>query len=187
AWDQQKASEKARPREIRATYQAAKARIQGLTDIKHADRKTALSLARMAKVQAELALAESVKAERLALKQAYSVKASDLFRVFLQERAQAGDEQALAELRRQRIEPLDRDARAQQLASGADPAHAQQDALARGEQIAYRVALNGDVTYQMHDRDVLRDEPRAVKILEDHDRDVLETGLRLALAKFGPR
>jgi hypothetical protein len=186
-WDKQKASEKARPREIRATYQAEKARIQSLTDIKHADRKSALSLARMAKVQAEQALAELVKAERLALKQAYSVKASDLFRAFLQERAQAGDEQALAELRRQRIEPLDRDARARQLAGGADPAHVHQDPLARGEQIAYRVALNGDVTYQMHGRDVLRDEPRAVKILEDHDRDVLETGLRLALAKFGPR
>lgn len=187
AWKLQRAKDKERPQEIRAVFEKEKARIKDLTGVTRADRKAALSLARMARVQADKAHIDIKKAEHLALKQAYSVKASDLFRAFLQERAQAGDEQALAELRRQRIEPLNRDPRAHQLAGAADPAHAHQDPLARGDQIAYRVALNGDVTYQMHGRDVLRDEPRAVKILEDHDKDVLETGLRLALAKFGPR
>lgn len=191
AWDQQKVASVERRQTIRRTFQQEKARIYADAKMKPADRRAAISLARMDKVQAEKTLTEQSKVERAALKTAYTVKAADLFRVFLQERAQAGDEHALAELRRQRIEPIERNALAQQLTGGAtsqaDEDRRGKDPIQQGEKIAYRVALNGDVTYQIDGRDVLRDESRAVKVLESNDREVLETGLRLALQKFGPR
>lgn len=190
AWELQKASQKDRKAEILKWFNEEKARIYAATENKYVERRAAFSLARMEKIGRDKALAEQIKAERQALKEKYAAKASELFRVFLQERAQAGDVQALTELRRQRIEPLQRDNQGKQLGTGAtDEQHRRgEDLFILGENITHRVAINGEVTYQLDGRDVLRDEVRAVKVLdENNDRAVLETGLRLALQKFGPR
>ncbi|MFB0827745.1 LPD7 domain-containing protein [Chromobacterium violaceum] len=190
AWELQKASQRDRKGEILKWFNEEKARIYAATENKYVERRAAFSLARMEKIGRDKALAEQIKAERQALKEKYAAKASELFRVFLQERAQAGDVQALAELRRQRIEPLQRDDQGKQLGTGAtDEQHRRgEDLFILGENITHRVAINGEVTYQLDGRDVLRDEVRAVKVLdENNDRAVLETGLRLALQKFGPR
>jgi hypothetical protein len=98
--------------------------------------------------------------------------------------------QALAELRRQRTEPDHRDTKTACLATGVsastEPDRQGKDVLAQTSVTIYSVARNGNVTYRIAGRDVLRDEARVVKFLDSKDRAVLEIGLRLALQKFGP-
>ncbi|WP_176317920.1 LPD7 domain-containing protein [Burkholderia vietnamiensis] len=190
AWDTQRASEKERRAAINRDFQATKAEINARPGIKPADRRAALSLARMEKVQADKALTARIALERQALKDRYAGKAGDQYRLFLAERAQDGDELALAELRRQRVEPVDRSASQQKLTNGGEqPPQGDgrgREPIERIGPMTYRVAINGNVTYQLDGRDVLRDEPRSVHVLADNESEVIETGLRLAMQKFGP-
>jgi hypothetical protein len=63
----------------------------------------------MERLAKEAALRERVKIEREQLKTEQRKPAREQYRDFLTEKAQAGDEQALAELRRMRPEPTDKD------------------------------------------------------------------------------
>lgn len=187
AWDQQRAGEQGRRRAITVTFQERKSAIYA-AGVKHPQRRAALSIARMEKVEADKALRAAIAKERVTLKARHNLHANELFRTYLQERANDGDAAALGELRRQRLEP-ERHDRLPNVTTG-DPMQRDwrggQDVLNTGP-TSYRVERNGDVTYRIADRDVLRDEARAVKFLAPKERDVLETGLRLALQKFGPK
>jgi hypothetical protein len=58
--------------------------------------------------------------------------------------------------------------------------------LLKAYQLSYQVHLDGAVTYRCGDTDVVRDEGRFVKVLQTQD-ETIETGLRLAQAKFGKK
>ncbi len=189
AWDAQRHAEKERRAAATKIFQASKAGLYADGSLSHSQRRAALSVLRMEKVQGDKVLTAAIEGEREQLKSRYQVKGGELFRVYLQEGANAGDELALAELRRQRTEPERADTREPQLAS-ADKQQRDgrgRDVLEQGGATTYRVERNGDVIYRMANRDVLRDEARSVRVLEPKDREVLETGLRLAMHKFGRR
>jgi hypothetical protein len=182
-WHAQKAREQERRAELRRQYQAARRVIQDDRSRKPAERKAALSLARMAKVNKDMELREQIKAEREALKARYRLKPADQYRTYLAERAERGDADALAELRRQRAQ--------QPMPAGERIEH--QERGKEGERAplmnsaAYSVDRTGNVTYyDDHRRAMFTDSGRAVEFAQT-ERETLEKGLRLALAKFGPR
>lgn len=185
-WTAQRDSEAKRRAAIKQKFQHQKADLNARGGLSRAERRAVLSIARMERVRADQALRAQIDMERAAIKSRYGVKPVDLYRVYLQERAQAGDTRALAELRRQRIEPSAKPSKTEAyIASptpGATPARDAEPLL----NLSYTVGTNGDVTYQFQGRDVIRDEAGMVRVLDD-DRRVAETALRLAVQKFGPK
>lgn len=51
--------------------------------------------------------------------------------------------------------------------------------------LTHWVEINGDITYSLHGRAVLRDEGRRVAVLDEHSEEVIAAGLLLAAEKFG--
>ncbi|CEI18815.1 LPD7 domain-containing protein (plasmid) [Xanthomonas axonopodis pv. cassiae] len=184
-WQEQKQREQGRRDELRRRYQSERRAIQNDSTKKAPDRKAALSLVRMEKVRRDLTLREQIEAERTELKARYRMKPTDQYRAFLAERAGRGDADALAELRRQRVaqpQPTTRERIEDR--DGRDP-----DAAPIRKPIApagYRVDRDGNVTYYDQQlRTMFTDTGPAVEFSQT-ERDTVETGLRLALVKFGP-
>lgn len=185
-WTAQRASEATRRAAIKQKFQRQKSDLYAQGGLSRAERRAALSVARMERVQADQALRAQIDIERATLKARYALKPLELYRVYLQELAQAGDSRALAELRRQRVEPSVKPAKAEPHITASTPGatpHHEAEPLLRD--LSYIVATNGDVTYQFQGRDVIRDEATSVRVL-DADKAVAETALRLAIQKFGP-
>lgn len=186
-WDEQRTRERERRDAIKKEFYAKRSKAQSDRSMRPAERKAAVSVARMERLAKEAALRERVKIEREQLKTEQRKPAREQYRDFLTEKAQAGDEQALAELRRMRPEPTDKDKATD---AQVKPAERQADQdrapLHRAPAITYQVARNGDVTYQRDGRDMLRDAGRSVHMLQQ-DAQTIETGLRLAQQKFGSK
>lgn len=181
----QRSSEGERLAAIKRDFYAKRSKAQGDRTMKPAERKAAVSLARMERLMKEMALKEQGKTER----QQFKVRqpATEQYRDFLTEKAQGGDERALNELRRMKVEPTERakDTDAH-ITAGTPQAPQEREPIHRAEAITYQVARNGDVTYQRAGRDMLRDQGRAVHMLQN-DTQTIETGLRLAQQKFGSK
>lgn len=184
-WDDQRTTQRARMDAIKKEFYAKRSRIQGDKSLTGAQRKAALSVARMERITSEAAAKERAGIEREQLKAAQRVPVMEQYRDFLAEKAQAGDEQALAELRRQRPEKTERITENEAKIEGVEaPAKQEREPIHRTQALTYQVHRNGDVTYQRAGRDVLRDEGRSVQMLQTDDKTI-ETGLRLAQQKFG--
>lgn len=181
-WQAQKEREQERRAELRRQYQAERRAIQNDRTRKPTERKAALSLARMEKVTGDLALREQIERERAELKARYRMKPADQYRAYLAERADRGDADALAELRRQRTrqpQPSTRERIEDQ--DGRHP-----EAAPITKPAAYKVDHDGNVTYYDQQRRAMFTDTGPAVEFEQTERDTLETGLRLALAKFGP-
>jgi hypothetical protein len=193
--DRERKQETERGREtMQAKRQAIKqetgrklAAIRSNRSLTPAERKAALSIARMEKVQAEEALREKAKAESDRRAAAKAEEYKNGYRNYLAERAQAGDEVALAELRRQRerkpeptgpnvIERGDRD---------------QEEETERAlimRKLAYSIDRAGNVTYyadQSKHKALIVDAGNRVTVTADKDAQAVEAGLKLAIQKFG--
>jgi hypothetical protein len=139
----------------------------------------------MERLTKEAALRAQVRAERERLKAEQRRPALERYRDFLAGLAQAGDEDALGELRRMRPNPAEQDQGTGDQVRPAEPWTAPHSApIHRAPTITYQVHRNGDVTYQRDGRDMLRDAGRAVQLLQQ-DAQTIETALRLAQQKFG--
>lgn len=184
-WKAQKQREQERRDELRRQYQAERRAIQNDHTIKATERKAALSLARMEKVKRDLALREQIEGERLGLKDRYNLKPAEQYRAYLSELSAAGNAQALAELRRQRMQSPTSTAKERiEDKDGNEPDKA--PIIKPTAPASYEVDRDGNVTYyDDHKQPMFTDTGPAVAF-EQIERDSLETGLRLALAKFGP-
>ncbi|WP_218669141.1 LPD7 domain-containing protein, partial [Xanthomonas axonopodis] len=184
-WQEQKQREQERRAELRRRYQAERRAIQNDSTKKAPNRKAALSLVRMEKVRRDLTLREQIEAERTELKARYGMKPTDQYRAFLAERAGRGDADALAELRRQRVaqpQPTTRERIEDR--EGRDPETAPIRKLAAPA--GYKVDRDGNVTYYDQERRAMFTDTGPAVEFSQTERDALETGLRLALVKFGP-
>ncbi|MGY2492843.1 LPD7 domain-containing protein [Cupriavidus sp. CP313] len=162
---------------ILSEFAATRDRIKADPSLSGSGRRAALSVARMKRLQALHDATTASRAERAALASRYRPQT---FAQFLQERAQAGDGQALAELQRTYVPAAAK--RDGNWISGIEP---EANAIVfHAPAVTYAVASNGDVTYRHDGRDVVRDQGTAVKVLA-LDRAAIELGLRLAQAKFG--
>lgn len=183
-WAKQKASEAARRAKIRADYLHELAAIKADLDKSPTERKAARSLAQMRRALESHALYQRIATERQALKRKHRQPGRDGYKVYLLVLSNDGHAGALAELRRQQSKPKKPSA-----AGNAFSAEAERfpSAPVLLPSVTYRVDLRGNVTYySSHDQDqaILVDSGRLVQVL-DQSEVAVETGLRLALQKFG--
>ncbi len=174
---EQLASERARQDAIKERLDEAKRAVAGLPA---ADRKAALSIARMEYLTAVDTLRSTIRAERAP----FRLPVADQYRKFLQERAQGGDEAALAELRRRTRNAPSRHDPTTGTIQRAETHHEPNALLYRGRQVHYRVQLDGDVIYSLAGRPLVQDKGTSVVLLRT-DRLAIETALRLGESKFG--
>jgi len=104
------------------------------------------------------------------------------YRNWLTAQAQNGHQTALSELRRMQAKAKTGSGK-QEIHSGTENPP-QADPLLNRYRLSYQVHRDGAVTYQCDGIELVRDEGRFVKVLQTEDNSI-ETGLRLALAKFG--
>jgi len=180
-WQAQLARDKQRRDDVRAAYQAERRAIQNNRDMKPTERKAALSVASMGKVADDIRLKQEKDAEHAALKARYPTRPADQYRAYLAERAGNGDADALAELRRQRSPQRAPTGERIEHKTGQQP-----EAAPIMKPAAYKVDQQGNVTYyDQQKRTMFTDRGEAVEFGQQ-ERDTIEQGLRLALAKFGP-
>ena len=146
------------------------------------------------KRQASLAAQERAvfDGEREALfEQLQPLPKDQAWRIFLRDRAQQGDEIALAELRK-----IDDSARVvlQTSITGTIELVDDEDEKKRRKRIResastifkqFNVNLNGDVTYHQNGQAVLRDDGNYLAVLDQNNEDVLAAALMLAKERFG--
>lgn len=184
-WQAQKQREQERRDDLRRQYQAQRMAIQNDQAMKATERKAALSLIRMEKVKRDLALRDQIESERLGLKARYNLKPADQYRAYLAERSATGDAQALAELRRQRMRPPTSTGKERiEDRNGCQPDKA--PIIKPTAPAGYQVDQDGNVTYYDDYKQPMFTDTGPAVAFEQIERDTLETGLRLALAKFGP-
>lgn len=180
-WQKQKVREQERRAELRQEYLSGRQAIQNDRALKPSERKAALSVSSMRKVVKDIALRKDIADEREALKARYRLKPADQYRAYLAERAGGGDADALAELRRQR--------NPQRAPMGERIEHQtgqQPETAPIMKPATYNVDQQGNVTYyDQQRRAMFTDRGEAVEFGQQ-ERDTIEQGLRLALAKFGP-
>ena len=163
---------------------------KALAGLTGAGRKSALSLE---KLRAATVKAEFTDARR-ALRKSIQTTQADAWRSFLQARAQAGSEEALSALRK--LDDSVRAAPAQSI-TGTIYLSDDEDEKKRRRRVressasilkmlTHWVEINGDITYSLHGRAVLRDEGRHLAVLDEHSEEVIAAGLLLASEKFGP-
>lgn len=180
-WQEQHERDKQRRAELRRTYEVERRAIQNDRTVKPVERKAALSLARMGKVTRDIQLRKDIITEKETLKARYNMKPADQYRVYLAERAGNGDADALAELRRQRNQQPAPTGERIEHREGKQP-----EAAPILKPTAYKVDKEGNVTYYDQKKQAMfTDRGEAVEFSQT-ERDTLEQGLRLALAKFGP-
>lgn len=180
-WRAQLSRDKQRREESRAAYQAERRALQNDRGIKPVERKAALSVASMGKVVDDIRLKQEKEAEHAALKARYPTKPADQYRTYLAERADSGDADALAELRRQRSPQRAPTGERIEHQTGQQP-----EAAPIMKPATYKVDKQGNVTYyDQQKRAMFTDRGEAVEFGQQ-ERDTIEQGLRLALAKFGP-
>jgi hypothetical protein len=190
AWAAQRASEQQRAGEIRTAFTAARTAIRTNLTGGPAARRAAISIARVTRIEQETALRHAIARERDALRARYGTAAGPSFADWLRARAEQGDERALAELRRT-AQPLhdgnaaDHDEPINEIRAHVSGRDTEPNAiLYRAPALSWSVDPRGQVTYRRDGVDVVRDRGANVQVLQP-DHTSLETGLRLAQAKFG--
>lgn len=178
-WGQQLDSERKRRANIKAVYLSARSKLKS-TELKPAERKAGLSVARMERIAADAALRDEIKQQREALKVAFPA-GNEQYSRWLQQQAQNGDSVALDELRkRERYKPG--------MTAEPTPAVAElrSDAPAQPTPFLpfqYQINRRGDVTYADHRGKLLSDKSDRVSILRS-DEQAVAIGLKLASQKF---
>jgi hypothetical protein len=175
-------SERTRRQALQTRLDEARRAARGLPA---AQRKAALSIARMEHMTAATNLKAALRAERAP----FRLPVADQYRHFLQERAQAGDTLALAELRRRtRDEPMRHDEAVGHIHAAGTAGQRQEPntLFYRGRQVRHRVYQNGDVFYSLAGRPALQDKGDSIMLLRT-DRVAIEAALALGQEKFGNR
>lgn len=163
---------------------------RALAGLAGASRKAAQSLEKLraATVKAEFS------DERRALRKSIQSDQADDWRLFLQVRAQAGSEEALAALRK--LDDTARAAPAQSitgtifLSDDEDEKkrrrRARESSASILKMLTHSVEINGDITYRQDGHAVLRDEGQHLAVLDQNSEAAIAAGLLIAREKFGP-
>lgn len=138
-----------------------------------------------------------LKEERQALRESIQPAQALAWQLYLQTRAQAGNEEALAELRRlddtaRAVQPStpgmtgtliieDEEEKKRRIRACSAPVAAILKALAQSR----TVDKNGDTTYHLHGKAVLRDVGQHLAVLDEHSEEAIAAGLLIAREKFG--
>lgn len=173
--------EKEKLSDVKKVFYAKRSEAQNNKALKPAERKAAISIARMERLTQEQAIKAEFKELRKYLKEEKNKPQTEQYRDYLTQQAQQGDSMALNELRRMKVEPERADEQTSSFRSALGSVKAL-DSINRS--MSYQVHKNGDVTYKRNGIDVLRDAGQRVEMLQMDDQSI-ETGLRFAQQKFG--
>jgi predicted RNase H-related nuclease YkuK (DUF458 family) len=165
---------------IKSSYLTKREALNNDHSLKYVERRAAISIANMERITQELKIKAEFEAIRQAIKTEQSEHYFEKYRSYLESQTQLGDEVAQAELDRlianNRKTPKEQNSIvAIQGVSKFDPARLN---------LKYEVSKGGEVTYKMHDIDVIKDVGKRVDLLQTDDLTI-ETALRLAQARFG--
>jgi len=163
---------------------------KALAGLTGAHRKAAQSLEKLRAVTAKAEFTD----ERRGLRQSIQSDPATAWQLFLQARAQAGSKEALATLRK--LNDIARTAPAQAI-GGTIYLEDDEDEKKRRRRIrasvitvltmfVAKVEINGDVTYSLRGRPVLRDEGLFIAVLDQNSEEAIAAALLLAHEKFGP-
>ena len=142
-------------------------------------RKAAHSLEKLRVATAKAELNLLLKQERQVVRAAIQPK--DAWPLYLQARAQAGDEEALSIIRK-----LDATAReAKPRSASITGTLILEDAIVSLKSLVHFVEPNGDVLYRQNGRAILRDEGRHIAVLDENSNQAIVSGLLIAREKFG--
>lgn len=181
----QKDSERERFREVADQYREERSNLGSLLrERKYGEYRAMLSIAQTGRVLDEQRLRVTIDAERRELDEKIHAPVGVQFRNWLIEQAEHGNERAIVELRRQAPREYDRAIHSFAPAQTMDY-EAQSAPVVGG--IEHRVDGDGSVIYTRDGRDVLHDKQATVAVLQHDDRASIETALRLAYQRFGPR
>ncbi|OKS22346.1 hypothetical protein BH607_07730 [Pseudomonas aeruginosa] len=184
-WAAQKVREAERRARIKADYLQELAYIKADLDKSATERKAARSLAQMRRALENHALYQKIAVERETLKSKHRQPSRDGYKLYLLVLSNDGHAGALAELRRQQSQPKRLRAAGNAFSAEHEPYPSASAVLSA---VAYTVDLRGNVTYYSGEdrtQPILVDNGRLVQVL-DQSQAAVETGLRLALQKFGP-
>lgn len=183
AYAAQNSNEKERRAAIRQDFDSARSKAeQGTTPTQHRERRAAVSIARTLKEAASIELRDQIKQERAELKERFGGKPADKYRSWLNQRAQQGDVQALAELRRQSAKATPDARTGNHIAGKIDTERA--PLVRPSERLSYEVEQGGAVTYKDQGKAFMRDDAHGVELIRTNDEDI-ELALRLAVTSFG--
>ena len=188
AWAVQSTNEKARMDELRKAFSDAKKDLyresRGRRSGGHAEQKAAeLSRIRVEHAIKQTLLRADIRRERVEFRERY--RFDEMYREWLRERGQRGDEKALTELRRQTLRRSAQERAKDSSAVIQAPLNVRaKDEAVLLQHVTYQVDRSGDVTYRADGKDLFRDERNRVAIFQ-HDADTLEAALRLSVQKFG--
>lgn len=163
---------------------------KALVGLTGARRKAAQSLEKLRATTAKAAFTD----ERRGLRKSIQSDPATAWPLFLQARAQAGGEEALATLRKLNV--IARTAPALAI-GGTIYLEDDEDEKKRRRSVSASVItvltmfvatveINGDVTYSLRGRPVLRDEGPFLAVLDQNSEEAIAAALLLAREKFGP-
>ena len=187
-WSEQRESEKLRKADIRNNYQLKRTEIQGNRSTPPKERKATLSIARMERATKDMALRQIITEERQQLKEKHSKPHHERYREFLTELANHGDENALAELRRQRNKSSTNATHNSIEGINDKGDKGKSNTIQFMRSMAYSVDDAGNVTYyadKSKQRALLIDSGKTIDVMQAKDGQAVEAGLRLAVQKFG--
>jgi len=155
-------------------------------------RKAAHSLEKLRAATVKAEFSAMLKEERQALRE--SIQPKNGWQLYLQKRAQEGDEEALIALRK-----LDDTARAKRAETPSITGllvlddeeekkrlrRLRETSVSILKSLAHIIEKNGDITYHRHGHAVLRDEGQHLAILDEHSEEAIAAGLLIAREKFG--
>ncbi|WP_151639019.1 LPD7 domain-containing protein [Noviherbaspirillum aerium] len=171
-------------KQVREQHRLEMAQLRRLR-LSYAEFRTRRSRIKIEAALREKALQANMRAARERLAELNrSDPARNRYRGFLMERAQAGDLEALMELRRQRIEH-ERRSKLRVSAIVMIGVRTTVTLIDPTENLRYQVRRNGDVSYfNQHNQEILRDTSEAIWVIEESD-DSIELALLLAQQRFG--
>lgn len=189
-WDSQRKSERERRAAIRANYQAERRAIQSDRMCNSVERKAALSLASVGKAARDVELRKQINTERDALRARHRIKPAEQYRAFLAERAEQGDIEALAELRRQRVQPVHPQGGEQHLPGIKGPRADRYEEIRLLSFASMTHQVNrqtGDVSYLLAGRAAFTDYGKRITFdgQASNDEAAILAGLQVAQTKFG--
>lgn len=184
-WEMQRECEKIRLARIKSDFYEKKRELYADKSRTAAERRAAISICIMARVAKEAALRAEKAQERDDIKNEQNGLQIERYRDYLLARAKEDDEQALIELRRQRVEPdAPRYVTAASFGACENSTPKSATKLLDLCGLTYDVDRTGAVTYSRDGRKILTDEGRVLKVLVQDD-ETIETVIRVAFAKFG--
>ncbi|MBY0379150.1 MAG: relaxase/mobilization nuclease domain-containing protein [Burkholderiales bacterium] len=153
-------------------------KIEGInkSDIGYHKKVELKRLLKMERIVENRALSAGRNKDLLAIREKYNLSMQEAYRKFLVEKSELGDERALLELKRLRID-------FEEFKTSGTIKYVDRYNDFRLN-VTHKIDMNGVITYSLNDMQILKDSGKRIDILKD-SKDNLKLALDLSISKFG--